>query len=370
MKRLIPTSSFLIVPILALACIIGLLPKAQAVSPAPDGGYTGWNTAEGQDALFSLTSGGFNTAVGGHALYEDSTGGSNTSVGAFALAANREGYWNVAVGQGALRNNTVSANVAIGTQALYNNTDGLSNTATGYQALFRNTHGDQNTAFGQNSLYQNISGNHNTAIGWEAGAGNRSGSGDIYIGSGTRANFEGERGAIRIGNAFYSGYNACYIQGIYGKFVDPTTQQTAVIDEFGKVGSVISSRRFKRDIKPMDKASEAILALKPVTFYYKDDAKNTPCFGLIAEDVAQVDPNLVVRDKSGEAMSVRYDQVNAMLLNEFLKEHREVEALQANIAQQRKDFEAAVADLKGQIQKVSAQLEVSSPPQQVVENNQ
>jgi hypothetical protein len=357
---------------LGLVCLALLpIPNALAVTPAPDGGYVGWNTAEGQDALFSLTSGGFNTAVGGHALYGDSTGGSNTGVGAFALAANSEGYWNVAVGQGALRNNSVSANVAVGTQALYNNTDGLSNTATGYQALFKNNHGDQNAAFGQNSLHENISGNHNTAIGWEAGAGNRSGSGDIYIGSGTTANFEGEAGTIHIGNAFYSGYNACYIQGIYGKSVDPSTQQTAVIDEFGKLGSVISSRRFKRDIKPIDKASEAILALKPVTFYYKEDAKNTPCFGLIAEDVADVNPSLIIRDKTGEILSVRYEQINAMLLNEFLKEHRKVQKLE----KARADEQREIAELKQQvraqaaaIQKVSDRLELRTLLLQVVDN--
>jgi hypothetical protein len=336
---------------------LALLPISNAfgVTPAPDGGYLGWNTAEGQDALFSLTSGGFNTAIGG-----------------FALAVNSEGYWNVAVGQGALRNNTVSANVAVGTQALYNNTDGLSNTATGYQALFKNNHGDQNTAVGQKSLHENISGNHNTAIGWEAGAGNRSGSGNINIGSGTTANFEGESGAIRIGNPFYSGYNACYVQGIYGKSVDPSAQQTAVIDEFGKLGSVISSRRFKRDIKSMGKASEALLGLKPVTFFYKDDAKNTPCFGLIAEDVAEVDPSLVIRDKSGEAMNVRYEQVNAMLLNEFLKEHRKVEELE----KARADEQGEIAELKQKleaqtaaIQKVNDQLELRSLSPRVVDNH-
>ena len=361
----------LLIP-LGLVCLELLpIPNAFTVTPAPDGGYVGWNTAEGQDALFSLATGGFNTAIGGHALYADSIGGSNTGVGAFALAANSEGYWNVAVGQGALRNNSASANVAIGTQALYNNTDGLSNTATGYQALFKNNRGDQNTAFGQRSLHENISGNHNTAIGWEAGAGNRSGSGDIYIGSGVTANFEGESDTIRIGDTFYSGYNACYIQGIHGKSVDPTSQQSAVIDEFGKLGSVISSRRFKRDIKPMDKASEAILALKPVTFCYKEDAKNTPCFGLIAEDVAEMEPSLVIRDKSGEILSVRYEQINAMLLNEFLKEHRKVEKLE----QARADEQTEIAELKQQlkaqaaaIQKVSDQLALSKPSPQVVEN--
>src|SRR4029077_19810990 len=151
----------------------------------------------------------------------------------------------------------------VGTQALYNNTDGLSNTATGYQALFKNNHGDQNTAFGQNSLHENISGNHNTAIGWEAGAGNRSGSGDIYIGSGTTANFEGESDTIRIGNAFYSGYNACYVQGIHDSFEN----DTAVYIGFdGHLGTLVSSSRYKEQIKPMDKTSEAIFALKPVTF--------------------------------------------------------------------------------------------------------
>ena len=118
----------------------------------------------------------------------------------------------------------------------------------------------------------------------------------------------------------------------------------------------------------MDKASELILALKPVTFHYKSDTANRPQFGLVAEDVAEVNSDLVVRDKNGEIYSVRYDAVNAMLLNEFLKEHRKVEKLEAMVAQQRKEFEAALTDLKGQIQKVSAQLEASKPAPQVVNN--
>jgi len=136
------------------------------------------------------------------------------------------------------------------------------------------------------------------------------------------------------------------------------------------LGTVLSARRFKHDIKPIDSASEAILALKPVTFHYKSDAKNTPCFGLIAEEVAAVNPDLIVRDKNGEILSVRYDQVNTMLLNEFLKEHRKVQ-------QQRKDFEAAIARQQKQIealtaglQKVNAQLELSKSAPQTVLNNQ
>jgi hypothetical protein len=136
------------------------------------------------------------------------------------------------------------------------------------------------------------------------------------------------------------------------------------VDTNGKLGTTVSSRRFKHDIKPMDKSSEAILALKPVTFHYKSDAKGTPQFGLIAEEVAEVNPNLVVRDKNGVIFTVRYDAVNAMLLNEFLKEHRKNEEQEATIAHQQKQIDALTAGL----QRVSAQLEASKPAQQVVNN--
>src|SRR5439155_18443535 len=132
-----------------------------------------------------------------------------------------------------------------------------------------------------------------------------------------------------------------------------------LIDSAGQLGTVSSSRRFKKEIKPMDQTSEAILGLKPVTFRYKSDSEGTPQFGLIAEEVAEVNADLVVRDENGEIYTVRYEAVNAMLLNEFLKEHRKVEKLEATVVQQQKEFEAAVAELKGQIQKVSAQLELS-----------
>jgi hypothetical protein len=139
----------------------------------------------------------------------------------------------------------------------------------------------------------------------------------------------------------------------------------------GRLGTTppASSRRYKKEIKPMDKVSEAILAFRPVTFQYKSDTKDTPQFGLIAEEVAKVNPALVLPDKEGKPYTVRYDAVNAMLLNEFLKEHSKVEKLEATVAKQHKDFEAAVADLKGQIQKVSAQLELNKPAQQTALNN-
>jgi uncharacterized coiled-coil protein SlyX len=190
---------------------------------------------------------------------------------------------------------------------------------------------------------------------------------------------------IAIGSLGDNVDNSCYIGGIYGRPVDPQTVTTVGIDSSGKLGTTFSSRRFKHDIKPMDKASEAILALKPVTFHYKSDIKSTPCFGLIAEEVAQVNPDLVVRDKSGEIYTVRYDAVNAMLLNEFLKAHRKVQEQEASIAglksaaskqeatiadfkstiaQQRKGMEAVTARLDEQamqIQRVSAQLAAASP---------
>jgi hypothetical protein len=178
---------------------------------------------------------------------------------------------------------------------------------------------------------------------------------------------------ICIGHTGANVSNSCYIANIFGQTVDAATGTTVFADTNGKVGTILSARRFKHDIKPMDKASEAILALKPVTFHYKNDAKSTPCFGLIAEEVAEVNPNLVVRDNNGEILSVRYEQINAMLLNEFIKEHKKVEQLQATVAQQQKGMEALTAQLKDQatqIQKVSTQIELNRPARQRVVNNQ
>ena len=168
-----------------------------------------------------------------------------------------------------------------------------------------------------------------------------------------------------------SGLSACYIGGIAGQTVNPSGAGQVYIYNSGKLGVFLSSQRFKREIKAMNEASEAILALKPVTFHYNSDAQNTPCFGLIAEEVGEVNPALVVRDNEGKSYSVRYEQINAMLLNEFLKEHRKVEEQgremqeqKAVVARQQKQIEALAAGL----QKVSAQLEASKPAPQVVNN--
>lgn len=187
-------------------------------------------------------------------------------------------------------------------------------------------------------------------------------------------------GSVQIGNGLLTTYgsSSCQIGGIYNQPYFGPDDMAVRIGSNNKLGTVVSSRRFKRDIKPIDKTSEAILALKPVTFHYKSDTTNTPRFGLIAEDVAEVSPALVISDKEGKPLSVRYEDVNVMLLNEFLKEHKKVEEQQASIADlkstvalQQKEMQVLTAQLKEQavqIQKVSAQLEASKSAPQVVNN--
>ena len=343
-----------------------LLPKAEAVVPAPDGGYPGFNTAEGQNALFSLTSGSANTAVGWYSLFSDTTGSFNTATGAGALLFNTADQ-NTAFGAAALLFNTSGeANTAVGTAALLNNTMGTANTATGLGVLLANTTGSGNTATGASALGGNTTGDDNTAIGNLAGSNQSTGSGNVYIGTGM------------LGVAGES--NACYIRSIFGQ--TSASGIPVVINSNNKLGTTTSSKRFKDEIKPMDKASEALLALKPVTFRYKKDIDPaaTAQFGLVAEDVAKVNPDLVVRDENGEIYTVRYDAVNAMLLNEFLKEHRKVQEQETTITQlksmvekqeaanvqQQKQIEAVTAGL----QRISAQVEMRRTTPQMVVNDQ
>jgi uncharacterized coiled-coil protein SlyX len=344
----------------ALACF-GFLPTMRAVTPAPDGGYPGRNTAEGQAALLSLTTGGLNTAVGFASLRSLTTGSFNTAIGAGALLANTANQ-NTATGAGALLSNIGFSNTANGAFALVNNTMGVDNTAIGVNALIGNTIGDQNTAIGVNALSGNTSGFLNIALGFEAGTNVTTADHVICIGA-PGANVE----------------NSCFIGDIYGTATQSGTTLPVIVSDQGQLGTASSSRRFKTDIKPIDRASESILALKPVSFRYKTHKDNTPQFGLIAEEVAAVNPDLVVRDKNGEIYTVRYEAVNAMLLNEFLKEHHKVEQQEGMIAQvksnaakqdaiiakQQKQIDALTAGLK----KVSAQLELSEPvPQTVLDN--
>jgi trimeric autotransporter adhesin len=323
------------------------------------------NTATGAFALYTTTTGGNNTAVGAHALEANTIGAFNSATGDQALYNNTSGSENTANGNGALASNTTGFNnTATGFEALVNNTTSSSNTATGSLALASNATGNSNTAIGASALFYNTSGGSNIAIGNTAGFNLTTGSNNIDIGNKGKA---GESNYIRIGtkgtqtNTLIAGISGTTVAGGVG----------VIIDTNGHLGTVVSSERFKNEVKPMDKTSEAILSLKPVTFRYKHnlDPDSIPQFGLVAEQVEKVNPDLVVRDAQGKPYTVRYEAVNAMLLNEFLKEHkafveeqRRVQNQGATIARQQRQIDALIAGL----QKVSAQLELSKPAPQTV----
>jgi Chaperone of endosialidase len=384
-----------LIPLVLAAFALSPTAKAQ-LSPPPDGGYAGDNTAEGTDALFSLTTGTDNTAIGFVALTSNTTGDSNTATGSQALLSNTTGVRNTANGFVALTSNTTGErNTATGRAALVNNTTGNNNTADGHDALFSNGTGIRNTASGSFALFFNVTGNDNAAIGYFALYNNTTGDGNTANGFAALMNNTTGVGNIALGN--FAGSNLttgdnnvdvgnlgvaaeantirigtegtqtnAYLAGIYQTNI--AKGLVVKVDSDGHLGTVGSSARFKDAIKPMDKASEAILALKPVTFRYKKeiDPEGTPQFGLVAEEVEAVNPDLVVRDKEGKPYSVRYDQVNAMLLNEFLKEHH------AFLEQRRKmeQLEKQVEKLTEGLQKVNVQLEANKPTPQVVANNQ
>jgi hypothetical protein len=450
--------------ITALFACASLLPRGQAVSPAPEGGYPGANTAEGRSALLSLTTGTFNTAVGFLSLKSNATGNfntglgagalllntadSNTAIGAGALLSNITGAENTADGAFALLSNTATGNTAVGFRALLNNTTGgtletvsgvdlgpnvaigmealesntvsSANTAVGYQALhsfnagiagfpqyglntaigfqaLANTNGanggSRNSGFGYQAMFHNTDGFENVAIGDQALFANETGFRNTVIGGGAlSANTSGNSNTVigvAAGQQLTTGSgNVCI--GAFSDVGSPNDNNTTHIANIGdtpqggglpvtvdpsannQLGYIPSSRRYKEDIEPMDKASEALFAFKPVSFRYKKkvDRAQTRAFGLIAEDVEKVDPNLVARNRQGQPESVRYEYINAMLLNEFLKEHKKVQQLEVNLAQQQKDFRAAIARLKKEtelkIQRATAQIELSKPPSRMV----
>jgi trimeric autotransporter adhesin len=245
----------------------------------------------------------------------------------------------------------------------------------GDNALLNLTSGRDNTAIGFDALINNTTGSSNIALGPSAGVSITTGKDNIYIGNKGTA---GKSNTIHIGTNGIQKFT--FIAGISGATV--ASGVGVMVDTNGHLGTIESSARFKEAIKPMDKASEAILALQPVTFRYKQelDPEGIPQFGLVAEQVEKVNPDLVARDDQGKPYTVRYEAVNAMLLNEFLKEHRKVETLEATVAQlkstvarQQEGMQVFTATLKeqaSQIQKVSAQLEVTKPAPQIVANNQ
>src|SRR6266542_3927493 len=424
---------------LLIGCF-GLLPRAQAVGPDTDGNIPGsnngegigvlvsrtggvWNTGTGFEALNHLTAGNQNTATGLRALNNDTNGGYNTATGVLSLFSNTSGFFNsatgayslanntdgnnntangyaalyrntadgntatgfaalyhniagatnTAIGFVALQNNTGDNNTATGAGALNSNTSGADNTANGAQALVSNDGGHLNTAIGRQTLHDNTTGSDNIALGANAGFNLTTGDHNINIGD---SGVAGESGTIRIGNNQHHFH--AFINGIRGAIVPGGV--AVIIDANGQLGTNVSSARFKDEIKPMDKASETILALKPVTFCYKKelDPNGIPQFGLVAEEVEKVNPDLVARDAKGEVHTVRYDAVNAMLLNEFLKEHRKVQEQnrkieeqeatisqvksaaakqETSIAQQRHDFQATIAQQQNGMEAIAARLE-------------
>jgi len=324
----------------ALFCF-PLVAKAQA---APETALPGLNTADGDHALFSITTGIANTAVGWRSLSSNTEGSFNTGLGAGTLALNT----------------TEESNTAVGTAALLLNSGGISNTAVGRTAMLNNSTGSENTAVGVGALSACTTGGFNTAIGGIAGAGITSGQSNTIIGDIAGLLLTTANNTICIGGSGINVSGTTQIAHIRGVTTENNDAVAVFVDSAGQLGTVSSSERFKKDVKPMDKASEAILALKPVTFHYKKDNTNRPEFGLIAEEVAKVNPNLVVH-QDGQIFTVRYEAVNAMLLNEFLKEHQAVQELKTTVAQQKKQIDALTAGLE----KVSAQLEVRKPATQV-----
>ena len=379
----LPSRRLLILISLVLAC--AFLPRTGAVTPAPDGGYPGFNTAEGDNALQSLTSGTSNTAIGFDALFSNTTGSNNTATGIGALGSNTTGSDNTANGFGALLLNTTGPNnTAVGFEVLFANTNGFENAGTGSRALFANTTGFHNTADGFSALVRNTTGNHNTANGDDAlsantignfnttdGAhsleNNSTGSANTALGFGAGNNVTTAGNVICIGSGVVGANvsNSCFIGSIFGQ--TSSGGAAVFINSSGKVGTSTSSRRFKDEIKPMERTSEALFALKPVTFRYKKEIDPTGMhqFGLVAEEVEKVDPDLVVRDQEGKPYTVRYEAVNAMLLNEFLKEHRTVQELKQQIAA----LTATVEEQTAQVRKMSAQVDAGKLAQ-ITQSNQ
>lgn len=298
------------------------------------------NTALGEFALSSNTSGSDNTAVGSNACLANTNGNSNTAVGSYALTANTTGQVNTAVGSGALPANTSgAANSGFGVNALNSNTIGGSNTALGFQTLFTNVSGNSNTGVGANAL-GNATGSNNIAVGRFAGFNITNGTNNIYIGNSAPGN---ESNTIRIGNT----QTATFLAGVNGATASGGVQ--VFVDASGQLGTLTSSKRFKEDVRDMGDASKGLLRLRPVTFHYKaayDDGARLLQYGLIAEEVAKVAPNLVQSDATGQPFTVRYHALNAMLLNELQKQHAKVAEQEAELARQKAQIEEQEARLR------------------------
>jgi trimeric autotransporter adhesin len=345
------------------------------------------NSAFGDSALWSNTTGTYNVAMGTGALADNTTGGGNVAVGDDALSGNTTGGENTAIGDVALESNTTgSGNVAVGSETLAYGVGASwqlqgANTAVGYRTLEytgapwgTGVGGDGNTAVGDRAMLYNVDGSFNcafgllalsadngetdgmanTAIGNRAGYGLRTGTGNVYI---------GDQEVARDPNESYH----TYIHNINTTSVSGGFADTVTVDlNTGLLGHLTSSRRHKEDIKAMQDASETLYRLKPVTYRYKKEIDRNQAldYGLIAEEVAQVDPNLAIRNAKGEIETVRYSAINVMLLNEFLKEHKAFVEEQAKVKKLETGLAGLLATVKeqaAQIEKVSAQVQVRQP---------
>jgi hypothetical protein len=289
------------------------------------------NTATGMYSLYESTDSVANTATGYAALFYNSHGNDNTAAGVYSLYLNTTGSYNVAAGSNALRSNTSGTyNSATGWDSLYSNTSGYYNTAAGEQALYSNTTGFYNTAYGGSALYSSTTGWSNTAAGINSLISVTSGNNNIGIGNTAGANITGsynidigsygtssDNGTIRLGMSGQQ--TATYIAGIYGT---PMTGAQVVVNSNGQLGVIASSERFKTDIHTIVSEADRLERLRPVTFRLKSDPQGSLQYGLIAEEVAQVYPDLVVRGENGRIDSVRYDELAPLLLRHMQLERR------------------------------------------------
>ena len=323
--------------------------NAAVVPAGTSGGVTVVAGVSGTDLIIDIngyyagapTVGFQNTFLGSNAGNSTMSGDLNTGIGFNALFQNTSGFFNTAVGYSALFQNTSGVtNTAVGSRALFENATGTSNVAVGASALFENTSGGANIAIGEGALANNTSGAFNIAIGAGAGTNISTGSNNIYMGN---AGFNNESNTIRIGNG--SVHTLAIMGGIFGG--STAGGIPVLVNSGGRLGTTTSSRRFKEDIRGIAEASDGLMRLRPVAFKYKSEIDQTGLaqYGLIAEEVAEVYPELVVYGRGGQADAVRYDQVNALLLNEVQKQHRAIEDQEKKIELQNQIIESLQARL-------------------------
>jgi hypothetical protein len=315
------------------------------------------NTAMGSTALRFNTTGANNTAVGSRALMRNTTGVQNTALGQIALEFNTTGQGNSAIGSGALALNTTgNSNTATGLGSLESNTTGNFNTASGWFSLLASSTAGGNTATGAFSLQNDSTGNSNTAVGLQALNNNTTGSNNIGIGASAGTHLTTGDGNIDIGNAGVAAeaqtirigdaQTRTFVAGIRGVTTSNADAVTVVVDSAGQLGTLNSSRRVKDDIADMGEASRALMKLRPVTFHYKSDRSpkgRTLQYGLVAEEVAKVSPGLVAHSADGGIETVYYQFLAPMLVNEYQRQQRTIEAQAVEIAELRRRLESLAA---------------------------